>query len=137
MDEGWSWVQEFTKAAEDVKAWSKKPTDEELLQLYALFKQGTVGDVNTTRPGMMDFKGKAKWDAWEKKKGLFRLLSSPFLILILPYYGHSPLPSTQARARRTPKRPTSPWPRSWEPSTPNDPVPHRHVSLSRGVMSQE
>ena len=41
-----------------------------LLELYALFKQATVGDVNTERPGMFDFKGRAKWDAWEKKKGL-------------------------------------------------------------------
>ena len=34
-----------------------------MLELYALFKQANVGDVNTARPGMMDFKGKAKWDA--------------------------------------------------------------------------
>ena len=43
--------------------------DDELLQLYSLFKQGNVGDVNTSRPGMLDFKGKAKWDAWDKLKG--------------------------------------------------------------------
>ena len=30
----------------------------------------TVGDCNTSRPGMMDFKGKAKWDAWNAKKGV-------------------------------------------------------------------
>ncbi|WAQ94590.1 ACBP-like protein [Mya arenaria] len=47
-----------------------KPTDAELLDLYALFKQASVGDVNTERPGMLDFKGKAKWDAWSAKKGL-------------------------------------------------------------------
>ncbi|KAM4698304.1 acyl-CoA-binding protein [Rhinophrynus dorsalis] len=41
-----------------------------MLEIYALYKQGTVGDINTTRPGMLDFKGKAKWDAWEKKKGI-------------------------------------------------------------------
>ncbi|WAQ94412.1 ACBP-like protein [Mya arenaria] len=46
-----------------------KPTDAELLDLYALFKQASVGDVNTERPGMLDFKGKAKWDAWSAKKG--------------------------------------------------------------------
>ena len=39
------------------------------MQIYSLFKQGTVGNVNTDRPGMLDFKGKAKWDAWEKLKG--------------------------------------------------------------------
>ena len=44
--------------------------DDELLQLYSLFKQATVGDVNTDRPGgMLNIKEKAKWDAWEKLKG--------------------------------------------------------------------
>jgi diazepam-binding inhibitor (GABA receptor modulating acyl-CoA-binding protein) len=39
-----------------------------------LFKQATVGDVNTDRPGMLslDLKGKAKWDAWNGKKGMSR-----------------------------------------------------------------
>ena len=44
--------------------------DEKKLDIYALFKQGTVGDCNTDRPGMLDFKGKAKWDAWNAKKGM-------------------------------------------------------------------
>jgi len=60
---------EFDKAAEEVKNLSTKPADDQLLKLYGLFKQATVGDVNTARPGMMDFKGKAKWDAWESCKG--------------------------------------------------------------------
>ena len=45
-------------------------TNEEMLELYALFKQANVGDVNTARPGMMDFNGKAKWDAWKKVEGM-------------------------------------------------------------------
>ena len=45
-------------------------TNEEMLELYALFKQANMGDVNTARPGMMDFKGKAKWDAWKKVEGM-------------------------------------------------------------------
>lgn len=60
---------EFLKAAEDVKALTKRPSDQDLLELYSLFKQATVGDCNTDRPGMMDFKGKAKWDAWNGLKG--------------------------------------------------------------------
>ena len=40
-------VQTFEEAAEAVKNLPKKPTDDELLELYALFKQATVGDVNT------------------------------------------------------------------------------------------
>ncbi|XP_048048650.1 acyl-CoA-binding protein [Megalobrama amblycephala] len=61
---------EFQKAAEEVKQLKAKPTDAEMLEIYSLYKQATVGDVNTARPGMLDFTGKAKWDAWEAKKGL-------------------------------------------------------------------
>jgi len=61
---------EFLKAAADVKKLKAKPTDNEMLELYGLFKQATVGDVNTDRPGFMDFTGKAKWDEWSKRKGL-------------------------------------------------------------------
>jgi len=60
----------FNKAAADVKDLTTKPSDEDLLELYGLYKQVTVGDCNTARPGMMDFKGKAKWDAWDKNKGM-------------------------------------------------------------------
>jgi len=61
---------EFLKAAEDVKNLKQSPKDDELLVLYGLYKQATVGDVNTDRPGMLDFKGKAKWDAWSGRKGM-------------------------------------------------------------------
>lgn len=53
-----------------MKELASQPSDADLLELYALFKQATVGDCNTERPGMLDFKGKAKWDAWNSKKGL-------------------------------------------------------------------
>ncbi|XP_033842890.1 acyl-CoA-binding protein [Periophthalmus magnuspinnatus] len=60
---------QFESAATDVKNLKAKPSDDEMLQVYSLFKQATVGDINTARPGMFDFTGKAKWDAWEKQKG--------------------------------------------------------------------
>jgi len=60
---------EFESAAAAVKALTTRPSDADLLELYALYKQATVGDCDTQRPGMMDFKGKAKWDAWDGKKG--------------------------------------------------------------------
>ena len=41
-----------------------------MLEMYALYKQATVGDATGDRPGMMDIKGRAKYDAWAKKKGL-------------------------------------------------------------------
>ncbi|XP_059194690.1 acyl-CoA-binding domain-containing protein 7 [Centropristis striata] len=62
--------EEFEKLAEDVKKVKTRPTDQELLDLYGLYKQATVGEINTERPGMLDFKGKAKWDAWESRKAM-------------------------------------------------------------------
>jgi len=61
---------DFESAQARVKALPKTPNPGELLELYALFKQGTLGDVRGARPGMLDMKGRAKFDAWEKKKGL-------------------------------------------------------------------
>jgi len=48
---------------------NKTLSNEELLELYKYYKQASVGDCNTDRPGMLDFKGKAKWDAWNGLKG--------------------------------------------------------------------
>lgn len=48
----------------------QKITNEQALEIYAFFKQATVGNINTNRPGMFDLKGKYKWDAWKAKEGL-------------------------------------------------------------------
>ncbi|GGY11121.1 acyl-CoA-binding protein [Paludibacterium paludis] len=60
----------FTQAQADVKTLSERPDNQSLLQLYALYKQATEGDVSGERPGMMDFINRAKYDAWEKIKGM-------------------------------------------------------------------
>lgn len=60
----------FTKAANDVQNLPTSPTDQEKLKLYGLYKQVTVGDNSSPKPGMLDFTGKAKWQAWEDNKGL-------------------------------------------------------------------
>ncbi|XP_026475424.1 acyl-CoA-binding protein homolog [Ctenocephalides felis] len=62
--------ERFNDAAERVKKFTSRPTDQELLELYALFKQATVGDNNTSKPGMFDLKAKAKWQYWSEKKGM-------------------------------------------------------------------
>lgn len=49
---------------------TRRPSNEELLELYALFKQGTEGDVTGDRPTGFDFKGMAKFDAWASRKGV-------------------------------------------------------------------
>ena len=71
----------FTKAADEVKTLSGNPSDEEKLKVYSLFKQATVGDCNTARPGMLDFTGKAKWDAWNARKGTSKAVSYTHLTL--------------------------------------------------------
>ena len=60
--------KEFDEALEKVKGLPDQPPNV-LLELYGLFKQSTVGDVSGKRPGMLDFKGRAKYDAWDSHKG--------------------------------------------------------------------
>jgi diazepam-binding inhibitor (GABA receptor modulator, acyl-CoA-binding protein) len=62
--------KKFEKAAEDAKQLPSRPSDDVMLELYALYKQSTAGDVAGDRPGMFDLVGKAKYDAWSKQKGL-------------------------------------------------------------------
>ena len=59
----------FEQAQKDVKTLTKKPSNDDLLTLYSLFKQGASGDVTGTRPGVLDMVGRAKYDAWAKLKG--------------------------------------------------------------------
>jgi len=51
---------------------NKGMSNDDMKELYALFKQATEGDVNTMRPGMFDFRGTVKWEAWLGKKGTER-----------------------------------------------------------------
>jgi acyl-CoA-binding protein len=59
----------FEKAAEDVKKLPERPDNDTLLKLYALYKQGSEGDVSGPKPGFFDFIGTAKYEAWAKLKG--------------------------------------------------------------------
>uniref|UniRef100_A0A8B9RDY7 Acyl-CoA binding domain containing 7 n=1 Tax=Astyanax mexicanus TaxID=7994 RepID=A0A8B9RDY7_ASTMX len=60
--------EEFEKYADDVKKVKTRPTDQELLDMYGLYKQAIVGDINIDKPGITDLKGKAKWQAWNSRK---------------------------------------------------------------------
>ncbi len=60
----------FATATEDVKQLPEKPDNDTMLRLYALYKQGSLGDVTGDRPGMMDFVGRAKYDAWAEVAGM-------------------------------------------------------------------
>ena len=60
----------FEQAAAAAKSLPEKPDNDTLLQLYALFKQGSSGDVSGEKPGFFDFVGVAKYEAWEKLRGV-------------------------------------------------------------------
>lgn len=62
---------EFEKAAQQAKGLPDQP-DEVLLELYGLYKQATAGDVSGDAPGMFDFVGRAKYDAWKSRQGMDR-----------------------------------------------------------------
>jgi len=62
--------EQFEQAAADSKTLAEKPGNDTLLQLYSLYKQGSIGDVNTGPPSNpFDFVAKAKYEAWASLKG--------------------------------------------------------------------
>ena len=60
----------FIEAAEQAQKLPKKPDNDTLLKLYALYKQAISGDVIGKRPGFTDPVGRAKYDSWVKAKGM-------------------------------------------------------------------
>ena len=62
--------EQFVAAQAKVKTLTKRPSNEDLLKLYALFKQATDGDNDTKKPGMFDIKEQFKWTAWNDVKGI-------------------------------------------------------------------
>ena len=60
----------FEKAIVASKSLAARPDNDTLLQLYALYKQGSSGDVSGDKPGFFDFVATAKYEAWERIKGL-------------------------------------------------------------------
>jgi diazepam-binding inhibitor (GABA receptor modulating acyl-CoA-binding protein) len=61
--------EQFEQAAADSKKLPERPDNATMLKLYSLYKQGSVGDVEGSRPGFSDMVGRAKWDAWNALKG--------------------------------------------------------------------
>jgi acyl-CoA-binding protein len=60
---------QFDKAVAESKKLPEKPDNATLLKIYALYKQASEGDVEGKLPGMTDFVGRAKYDAWAAVKG--------------------------------------------------------------------
>lgn len=60
----------FEQKAAEAKKLPSNVSQDDMLQLYGLYKQATVGDnTSDSRPGVFNLKGRYKWDAWEKLKG--------------------------------------------------------------------
>ena len=62
--------KKFEKAAADAQKLDSRPSDRDMLRMYALYKQATTGDVSGKRPGALDIRSRAKYDAWAKLKGM-------------------------------------------------------------------
>ncbi|KAK0141728.1 Acyl-CoA-binding protein [Merluccius polli] len=60
----------FLRAVEEAKVLKERPSVADLGVLYGLYKQATEGNVGTERPGILDFVGRKKWDAWKSREGL-------------------------------------------------------------------
>ena len=62
-------AERFAEAQTRVRGLPNTPPPATLLELYGLYKQATRGDVDGARPGVLDLKGRAKWDAWASHRG--------------------------------------------------------------------
>ena len=60
--------EQFASATEKAKGLPNQ-SNEILLDLYGLYKQSTEGDVQGEAPSGFDFRGAAKYAAWEKRRG--------------------------------------------------------------------
>ncbi len=60
---------EFEEAAKKAMNLAERPDNDTLLRMYALYKQGSAGDVSGPKPGFFDFVGTAKYEAWAKLAG--------------------------------------------------------------------
>ena len=60
----------FEQASIAAKSLPERPDNDTMLQLYALYKQGSSGDVSGSKPGMFDFVSVAKYEAWKRIQGL-------------------------------------------------------------------
>jgi acyl-CoA-binding protein len=75
--------EQFQAAVVASKSLPERPDNATLLKLYALFKQGTCGDVEGERPGMTDIVARAKWDAWKELAGTsFEAAKQQYIALV-------------------------------------------------------
>jgi diazepam-binding inhibitor (GABA receptor modulating acyl-CoA-binding protein) len=62
--------KQFEAAQAEVQNLQERPDNETLLELYSFYKQASDGDVAGDKPSAFDFKARAKYSAWEARKGM-------------------------------------------------------------------
>ena len=84
--------EDFNNAAEEVKNLTKKPSDKDLLLLYGLFKQSTLGINNEPKPSMFNLTASSKWNAWYENRMLSKnMAKKKYIDLVTEYkvkYGY-------------------------------------------------
>jgi len=74
---------QFRRACKEVKMLQSRPEDQELLQLYGLYKQATAGNNTTGQPWAINVKARAKWDSWKSYEGTDKgLAQSEYVALV-------------------------------------------------------
>ena len=76
----------FTAAAERIRLNTFDLTQEQMLTLYGLYKQATVGDCTLPEPSLLDYKAKAKWAAWNERKGLTKEVAKKVYVACVEEY---------------------------------------------------
>ena len=61
---------EFNQAVIDVQNLILRPSNEDLLKLYGLYKQSLFGCNKDSEPSLFDFTGRLKYKAWSSVKSL-------------------------------------------------------------------
>ncbi|KAK6982556.1 enoyl-CoA delta isomerase 2 mitochondrial [Biomphalaria glabrata] len=97
-----SFDKEFEKAKERLNSLKEDPGNEAKLKLYALFKQATVGQCNTPKPGLMDFVGGVKWKAWKDLGNITQDdAQKAYISLVNELAGAEPPPEAQVQGSGT------------------------------------
>ena len=73
----------FQKAAKNVKKLTTRPSDKVLLELYGLYKQSTIGNINTPQPWAIQVEQRSKWDAWKSYENMEKNLAMTRYIIVV------------------------------------------------------
>ena len=73
----------FQKTVECIKTLSQDLSNKELLELYGLYKQATLGNNNTNKPSIFNYRGLKKWQSWASFKDITSVAAKTKYILLV------------------------------------------------------